>query len=185
MSGIKPFRHRIVVVPTDRLPARKVTKNTKHGEWKSRALKKMRMLFYFQILKAEIKFKRHWWNNYCISRVGAPGRYEFLCRETFYVASIIDKNEAEKYRGYWIACYRKSIEILNWLWSLQDFAYTWKLHQHLKQLIVIPRPILSEVERYEFRAESEVASEVQRKWSDIIHNSADKTQICTLHNCID
>ena len=32
---------------------------------------------------------------------------------------------------------------------------------------------------------NEIASEVQRKWSDIIHNSADKTQICALHNCID
>jgi hypothetical protein len=161
----KPFAHGIQLAPVGFRPSRKVARATKRNEWKYVALNKMRMRFYFQVLKSEVKFKRHWWNNYCISRIGAPGKYEFLCHETFYVATIIEQEEATKYRTFWVKCYRKSLEILEWLWGIEYENYSWDLHQHLKQLIVTPRPILSETERYDKLTQSEIASLIQRKLS--------------------
>ena len=180
MGKPKPFAHGIKLAPQGYRPRKKVTRNTKKSDWKYKALNKMRMLFYFQVLKSEVKFKRHWWNNYCIVRIGAPGSCEFLCHETFYVAKIIEQKEAAKYRTFWVKCYMKSLEILNWLWQIQYENYSWSLHQHLKQLIVTPRPILSETERYGRFTEKEIASEVFRKWSNIIHGRTNKKTICTL-----
>lgn len=185
MGRPKPFAHGIQLAPEGFRPARKVTRPTKRGSWKHDALNKMRMRFYFQVLKAEVKFKRHWWNNYCIVRIGAPGKYEFLCYETNYVATIIEQKEATKYRTYWVKCYRKSLEILQWLWQIQHENYSWDLHQHLKQLIVTPRPILSEAQRYDKLTEKEVTSEVFRKWGDIIHRAADEKEIRNLQNSTD
>ncbi|MEY3683205.1 MAG: hypothetical protein RLZZ289_1741 [Bacteroidota bacterium] len=180
MGKPKPFAHGIQLAPAGFRPEQKVARATKDSAWKYDALNKMRMRFYFQAIKAEVKFKRHWWNNYCIVRIGAPGKYEFLCHETNYVATIIDQKEATKYRTYWVKCYRKSVEILYWLWQVQYQSYSWDLHQHLKQLIVTPRPILSEVKRYGRLTEEQVASEVFRKWSDIVYRGADKEEICNL-----
>lgn len=173
MGKPKPFAHGIVLTPPGFRPARKVTRATKRGGWKEIALDKMRMRFYFQVLKSEVKFKRHWWNNYCILRIGAPGKYEFLCRETFYVATMIQPNEAKKYRAYWISCYRKSLEILEWLWKIDAADYSWDLHQHLKQLIVTPRPILSETDRYAGLAPAEITSEILRKRKFAFHKNSD------------
>jgi hypothetical protein len=171
----KPFSHGIVLAPKGVRPEKNVTRNTKRGEWKIRALQKMRMRFYFQVIKSEVKFKRHWWNNYCILRIGVPGKYEFLCRETNYVATIIHAKEAKKYRTYWVNCYRKSLEILKWLWEVDYCDYTWNLHQHLKQLIVTARPILSEIERYDKLTEIEITSEILRKWSVAFYENSDQT----------
>jgi hypothetical protein len=176
----KSFAHGIQLAPTGFRPERKVTKATKGNGWKQKALSAMRMRFYFQVLKAEVKFKRHWINNYCIVRIGAPRIYEFLCYETNYVATMIKPEEAAKYRKYWVSCYRKSLEILDWLWRIDAESYSWRLHQHLKQLIVTPRPILSEVERYGGIAENEIASEVFRKWSVIVHRGSNEKEICNL-----
>ncbi|NCX55732.1 MAG: hypothetical protein EBW87_00825 [Burkholderiaceae bacterium] len=174
------FAHGIQVVPRESVKRRKNKRPSRNCVWQHKALNTMRMRFYFQVLKAEIKIKRKWSNNYCIKRIGVPGRAEFLCRETFYVASMIEQREAEKFRAYWIQCYRKSLEILNWLWRLDHSSYSWRLHLYLRSLIVTSRPILSEVERYESRTREEITSEIFGKWGDIVQRAANKETLCDL-----
>lgn len=176
----RPFAHGIQIAPKELVKRRKSKRPSKNCIWQRKALDTMRMKFYFQVCKAEIKIKRKWSNNYCIKRIGAPGTMEFLCRETFYVASMIEQRDAQKFRAYWIQCYRKSLEILNWLWQLNYSSYSWRLHLYLRSLIVTPRPILSEVERYESRTSEEITSEVFRKWGDVIQRTADKETFCDL-----
>lgn len=135
------------------------------------------MRFYFQVLKANVKLKQKWWNNYSIQRIGAPSVCEFLCQETFYVAAISRQTDAVKFREYWYWCRRKSFEILKWLWELETEEYSWRLHLHLKGLLVTKRPILSEVERYESKAQSEITLQIFRDWDAAIYRGANEETI--------
>jgi hypothetical protein len=130
--------------------------------WKQKALHVMRRRFYFQVLKAHVKLKYRWGNYYCITRIGAPGVKEFLCRETFYVAQISKKEDAVKFREYWYWCRRRSFEILEWLWNLRAEDYCWKLHMYLKGFIVTKRPIMSEVDRYESKGSEKILRQILR-----------------------
>jgi hypothetical protein len=137
--------------------------------WKERAIRLMRMKFYFQVIKANAKVKQRWWSNYCIKRIGVPTEKEFLCQETFYVASMSTKRDAAKFRSYWYWCKRKSIDILAWLLKLDESDYSWKLHVHLRELIVTRRPILSEIKRYEAKTAEEIALQVFGKWKPSVY----------------
>jgi hypothetical protein len=127
------------------------------------------MRFYFQVLKADVKMRQRWINNYCILRVGVPGEKEFLCRETFYVASMSLKSDAARFRSYWYWCKKKSLEILEWLWSIKEEDYSWRLHIYLKGIIVTRRPILSEIKRYEAKTAEEITLQVFREWKSSIY----------------
>lgn len=140
----------------------------------------MRMRFYFQVIKSDVKMKQRWWNNYCILRIGVPGSKEFLCQETFYVAQMSEKSDAEKFRAYWYWCKCKSLEILAWLWSIGESDYSWRLHIYLKGLIVTRRPILSEVKRYEAKTAEEIALQVFRERDAVVYRDTDKEKICSL-----
>lgn len=140
----------------------------------------MRRRFYFQVLKADVKLKQRWWNNYCITRIGAPNQNEFLCSETFYVAQISNKADAVKYKRYWYWCRRKSFDVLEWLWKLETKDYCWSLHLYLKGLIVTKRPILSEVERYESKDTREIAIQIFGKWRNTIYGNSNEETIDAL-----
>ena len=173
----KPNKHGILLAPT----GFSVVKNTKRRhasiKWKQRALRTMRMRFYFQVLKANVKLKQKWWNNYSIQRVGVPNLGEFLCRDTFYVAAMSLPSDAVKFREYWYWCRRKSFEILEWLWELDTEEYSWQLHLHLKRLLITRRPILSEVERYESKGQSEITLQVFRDWNAAIYRGTNEEKI--------
>lgn len=154
------------------LPPRSTQKRSSSIDWKRRALSAMRRRFYFQVLKADFKLKQKWWNNYCILRIGAPGKKEFLCQETFYVACMSKESDAKKFREYWYWCKRKSLEILIWLWNLPAENYSWSLHVCLLGLIVTKRPILSEIQRYESKTSQEIAFQIFREWGTFIHRGA-------------
>lgn len=145
--------------------------------WKHRALYVMRRRYYFQVLKAHEKLKQRWINNYCITRIGAPDVKEFLCHETYYVAQMSTMQDARKYKNYWYWCRKKSFEILMWLWGLDVESYGWKLHMYLKGFIVTPRPILSEVYRYDDKGESKIARQIFKQWRPIIDRSANEDEI--------
>lgn len=137
----------------------------------------MRRRYYFQVLKANVKLKQRWWNNYCILRIGAPDVGEFLCRDTFYVAQISLPGDAVKFKNYWYWCRLRSFQILEWLWALDTNDYCWNLHQFLKGFIVTKRPILSEVERYDSRTSEEITCQVLGEWAAAIYRNTDEEKI--------
>ena len=173
----KPNKHRILLAPHGFSVANETVPGYLSDEWKDKSLTKMRMRFYFQVLKANVKLKQKWWNNYSIQRIGVPGKGEFLCRDTYYVGSISLPSDAVKFRYYWYSCRRKSFDILLWLWQLERKEYSWSLHLHLKSLLVTKRPILSEVERYESKEQSEITLQVFRDWKTAIYRGADEEKI--------
>lgn len=173
----KPNKHGILLAPIGFSVAPVTKPRYVSIKWKEHTLNKMRMRFYFQVLKANVKLKQKWWNNYSIQRIGAPGRGEFLCHETFYVASISLPSDAVKFREYWYWCRRKSFEILLWLWELEAEEYSWKLHLYLRGLLVTRRPILSEVERYESKKQTEITLQVFRDWNAAIYRGANEEKI--------
>ncbi|MFZ9658658.1 MAG: hypothetical protein ACO29Z_08270, partial [Crocinitomicaceae bacterium] len=146
------FKHLIAIAPKGFEPRRQAPKRHSSMAWKERAIYAMRRRFYFQVLKSNVKFKQKWWNNYCITRIGAPCPGEFLCPETFYVAEISKIADAHKFRQYWYWCRRKSFEILEWLWNLKTENYCIQLHEYLNAFIVTKRPILSEIRRYDSKS---------------------------------
>lgn len=170
----KPFKHGILVAVPDFTPKPKRRRKRSSCLWKERALYAMRRSFYFQVLKANVKLKQKWWNNYCILRIGAPDPGEFLCPESFYVATISKNTDAVKFRSYWYWCRMRSYQILEWLWSIDVDDYCWKLHVHLKGLIVTKRPILSEIERYDSKSSEEIALQIFGKWRTAIYGNTDK-----------
>jgi hypothetical protein len=176
----KAFKHRIQLAPHDFSP--RSGKARKHAslDWKEKALYVMRRRYYFQVLKANVKLKQRWWNNYFINRIGAPEVGEFLCSETFYVAQISLPTDAVKFRSYWYWCRLRSFQILEWLWNLDAKDYGWKLHQYLKGFIVTKRPILSEVERYDTKASEEIALQIFGDWSTAIYRNANEEKIRAL-----
>ena len=137
----------------------------------------MRRRYYFQVLKSGVKLKQKWWNNYCITRIGAPRSGEFLCQETFYVAQISLPADAVKFHDYWYWCRLRSFQILEWLWTLDARSYGWKLHQFLKVFIVTKRPILSEIERYDAKTSEEIAFQIFGEWGASIYGGANKEKI--------
>jgi hypothetical protein len=165
----KPFKHLIKLAPEGFTPKGPTKRQSASVKWKKRAIDSIKMRFYFQVLKADIKLKQRWWNNYCITRIGVPGEREFLCQETFYVATMSRKQDATKFKNYWYWCKRRSLEILIWLFELDDTDYSWKLHIHLRGLIVTRRPMLSEVKRYEAKTSEEIALQVFGKWKHSIY----------------
>jgi len=173
----KPFKHRILLAPQDFLPKAKPVSKYTSIDWKRRALYIMRRKYYFQVLKSNIKLKQRWWNNYCITRIGAADVGEFFCRETFYVAQISKAEDAVKFRNYWYWCRLRSFEILEWLWGIQEKDYCWGLHLHLKCLIVTRRPVMSELTRYDSKASEEIALQVFGDWRPAIYKGADEKKI--------
>jgi hypothetical protein len=176
----KAFKHKILLAPEGYLPPLGKIRKRASIVWKERALNAMRRRFYFQVLKSNVKLKQRWWNNYCIKRIGVPDAREFLCRETFYVAEMSNKLDAQKFRNYWYWCRRRSFEILEWLWKLDANDYCWSLHVYLKGLIVTKRPILSEIERYDAKSSEEIALQIFGKWKDTIHGISDKKEAASL-----
>lgn len=162
------------------MPGRRRIRRCASAEWKRRALHVMRRRYYFQVLKAHVKLKQRWQNNYCITRIGAPDVKEFLCPETFYVARMSTMKDAVKFREYWYWCRRRSFEILLWLWELDEEDYCWRLHMYLKGFIVTRRPIMSEVERYESQETNAIRVQVFGEWRTAIYRDSDKAQICAL-----
>lgn len=173
----RPNKHGILLAPVGFSVGTATKPRYASIKWKQRAIQTMRMRFYFQVLKANVKLKQKWWNNYSIQRIGAPGIGEFLCHETFYVAAMSLPSDAVKFRQYWYWCRRKSFEILLWLWELETDEYSWKLHLHLKGLLVTKRPILSEVERYESKETTEITLQVFRDWSAAIYRGTNEEKI--------
>lgn len=173
----KPNKHGILLAPPEVFPARSNGSTRRSTVWRERALRSIRMKFYFQVLKANVKLKQKWWNNYSINRIGVPGKGEFLCGETFYVGAISLPSDAKKFREYWYWCRRKSLEILVWLWELDACEYSWGLHLYLKSLIVTKRPILSEVKRYESKQENEITLQIFRDWKIAIYRGTDEEKI--------
>lgn len=100
-----------------------------------------------------------------------------MCRETFYVGAMSLPSDAVKFRQYWYWCRQKSFDILLWLWELDVNEYSWKLHLHLKALLVTKRPILSEVERYEAKKQDEITLQVFRDWKAAIYRGTDEEKI--------
>lgn len=176
----KAFKHRIQLAPQEFLPKQKAVRKHASIKWKENALYVMRRRYYFQVLKANVKLKQRWWNNYCIIRAGAPEVGEFLCSETFYVAQISLPADAVKFRSYWYWCRLRSFQILEWLWNLEANDYGWRLHQYLKGFIVTKRPILSEVERYDTKASEEIALQVFGDWGAAIYRGANEEKIRAL-----
>lgn len=173
----RPNKHGILLASPDRAVAKVTKPRYMHMPWKRRALSQMRMRFYFQVLKANVKLKQKWWNNYSIQRIGVPGKGEFMCRDTFYVAAMSLPSDAVKFREYWYWCRRKSFEILQWLWNLDEQEYSWKLHLYLKGLLVTKRPILSETQRYESKTQSEVTLQIFRDWDAAIYRGTNEEKI--------
>jgi hypothetical protein len=173
----KAFKHRILLAPQEFLPDRATVRKHASMEWRENSLYNMRRRYYFQVLKSNIKLKQRWWNNYCITRIGAPDIGEFLCPETFYVAQISLPADAIKFRQYWYWCRLRSFQILEWLWQINAKDYNWKLHQFLKGFIVTKRPILSEVQRYDTKASEEIALQILGDWASAIYRSANEEKI--------
>lgn len=173
----KAHKHGIVLVPETYSVIKTTKPKYTSTPWRRRALSGMRMRFYYQVLKANVKLKQKWWNNYCIHRIGVPGVKEFLCHETYYVAAMSNQADAVKFREYWYWCRRKSFEVLQWLWEIDTEDYSWKLHLYLKGLLVTKRPILSEVKRYESRSQGQITLQIFRDWSAAIYRGTNEEKI--------
>lgn len=128
--------------------------------WKLRALQIICGAYEAQVVKAREKLSYRWFNHYEISRIGAPGIKEFICPKTSYVGRIINQKSAFKARAYWAACYQKSVEILDWLYSIDYKLYTVELHMRLKSYIVVQRSMLSERKRYEEIAKQKILRKI-------------------------
>ncbi len=156
----KAFKHRIVIVSPQTEIAPIKARQHSSIKWKQKALYSTKRKFYFQVLKADTRLRRNWWNNYYITRIGAPQPGEFLCRETFYVAKMSEQADAIKFKTYWYWCKKRSLEILEWLWALPPEEYCWKLHIYLRGLIVTKPAILSEIQRYDSKTEDEIVLQI-------------------------
>ena len=178
------FKHGILLRPQGHSFQRERVNNYCSLDWKENALYVMRRRFYFQVLKAHVKLKFRWWNYYCITRIGAPSVKEFLCQETFYVAQISKKEDAERFRNYWYWCRKRSFEILEWLWNLRAEDYCWDLHQYLKGFIVTKRPIMSEVERYDEKSSEEICCEILRTRRAFNDGESGETEIAFMQRSV-
>lgn len=113
-----------------------------------------------QVTKSREKLSYRWFNHYEISRIGVPAEKEFICPRTFYVARIIEQQNTYRARAYWSSCHKKSLEILNWLYSMDYTLYTPLLHMRLGSYVIIQRLMLSERKRYEEIAKQKILRKV-------------------------
>lgn len=157
-SGQERWAFKIVLIPRNE-PQREKYFDT--PKWKKPALSRMKMLFYFQVLKARIRLNQRWWTFGCSRGYGAPGRLEHIDPESGMVVFRIQQSEALYYRKYWYDCLKKSEQILCWLWELDEQHYSSWLHFLLLRLIVVPTPKLSEQDRYASNQEI-ISQEIQR-----------------------
>lgn len=141
------FQFKIVVKPRNAAPEAKPWIGT--GQWKHRAIYLTRMRFWCQAKKALIRSRFSWYKFYAVFGYEAPSEIEFICPYTGMVATTVLQCEAASFRKYWLDCYSKSVEIINWLDTLDKGRYTKELNSYLLQLIVVKPPILSERKRYE------------------------------------
>lgn len=157
-AGKERWAFKIVLTEKDEKP-KQVYFGT--ARWRGRALFRMKMLLYFQIVKARIRLSQKWWTYSCSVRYGAPGRLEKIDPESGLVLSCIQQHEAIVCRRYWFHCFDKSEEIFCWLHQINEEDYSPWLHFFLLRLIVTPLPKLSEQTRYEENW-AEISQDVQR-----------------------
>jgi hypothetical protein len=119
------------------------------GRWKRRAIYLTRMKFYFQAKKALIRSRFCWYKFYAVRGYGAPGSLEFICPYTGMTAKTIEQDQAASIQVYWLKCHKRSIEVVDWLDSIDESRYNSIINSFLLRLIVTDPPILSEVTRYE------------------------------------
>lgn len=148
--GAKTFPFRIAIVPGGQFrPVRLPVINT--SAWKAKAHHSIRMRFWYQAKKAQIRARFKWYKFYSVNGYGSPGRLEFICPESGMVAKTVNQLEAASFRKYWIDCYKKSIEIVRWLDSIDISDYNFDLHSYLIKLLIVKNPILREVRVYNSR----------------------------------
>jgi len=143
------------------------------ARWRGRALFRMKMLLYFQIVKSRIRLSQQWWTYSCSFRYGAPGRLERIDAESGLAVSCIQQNEAIACRRYWFNCLEKSEEIFCWLCQINEDDYSPWLHFFLLRLIVTPVPKLSEQTRYEENW-VEISQNVQRVRAARLHKKSNR-----------
>ena len=148
-------------------------------KWKKPALFRIKMLFYYQVLKARIRLNQPWWTFGASYRYGAPGNLEHIDPESGMVVSRIQQKEAVSLRRYWYHCLAKSEEILFWLWDLNEAHYSSAVHFLLLKLIVVPLPKLSEITRYE-QGQEQISEEIQRLRKAHFHQKSNRHSLCSL-----
>lgn len=176
----KPFAYKIHLFDketyTEELRRRKESKMRMVVEtsgWKREAKLRIEMRFTHQISRLKQQVKRPWYCYYMVYDYGAPNEKEFLCPLTSMKARRIKEDYALFYRSYYAKCIRASQMILEWLRGLDEYEYTFELHQYLLRFVVVNRPSQHWVEGYERQSAAKVSRALRGEWSLLLQQESD------------